>query len=136
MPVYRVPKWTPGYCRGHDQGEALLLKTTKDGVSCLVIACHNGHLEIAKALVKASRDSRAAFLLMTDSVRGDSCLHVACHHGHLTAVDFLLSLPCAGLIGLQDRSGRTALEHAVASGQADADAAAAIRAAGRPQRPV
>ena len=33
--------------------EALLLQTTKDGGSCLCIACHNGHLEIAKALIKA-----------------------------------------------------------------------------------
>ena len=93
-----------------------------------------GHLEVAKALVNASGDSRDAFLLMTDSVHGLSCLHSACHFGHAAIVAFLLSLSCAGLVGLRDRSGRTALELAVAAGQTAA--AEAIRAAsGRPAPP-
>jgi hypothetical protein len=31
---------------------------------------------------------------------------------------FLVSLPCAGLVGLRDRAGRTALDYAVAEGHA------------------
>ena len=67
---------------------------------------------------------------MTDSACGYSCLHVACHFGHVTIVAFLLSLSCAGLVGLRDLFGRTALEVAVAMGQAGA--AEAIRAASAP----
>ena len=115
-------------------GEALLLKTTENGCSCLYIACAMGHLEVAKALFNASGDSRDAFLLMTDSVHGLSCLHSACHYGHAAIVAFLLSLSCAGLVGLRTSCGRTALDLAVAAGQTAA--AEAIRAAsGRPTPP-
>ena len=115
-------------------GEALLLKTEKDGCSCLYSACLQGHLEIAKALIKASGDvaARAAFLLMLNISNSCSCLHVASISGHVTVVVFLLS--CPGLVDLRDRSGRTALELAVAAGQTAA--AEAIRAAsGRPAPP-
>ena len=115
-------------------GQALLLKKDKGGWSCLLIACRIGHLEIAKALVHASGGSRAAFLLMTDSVHGFSCLHAACYYGHVPIVDFLLSLSCAGLVGLRDRSGYTALELAVAAGHTAA--AEAIRAASESGRPA
>ncbi len=109
-------------------GEALLLKTTEDGSSCLHIACQEGHLEISQA---GAGDSRAAFLHMTQNVSGSSCLHAPCRLGRAAIVDFLLSQSCAGLIGLRDRSGRTALDIAVAAGQTAA--AEAIRAAsGRP----
>jgi ankyrin repeat protein len=89
-----------------------------------------------KALVKASGDvaARAAFLLMLDISNSCSCLHVASISGHVTVVLFLLSLSCPGLVDLRDRSGRTALELAVAAGQTAA--AEAIRAAsGRPAPP-
>jgi hypothetical protein len=61
--------------------------------------------------------ARAAFLLMPDISNGCSCLHVASFFGHVTVVLFLLSLSCPGLGDLRDRSGRTALELAVAAGQ-------------------
>ena len=109
--------------------ESLLLKTQMEGLSCLHIACIQGHLETATTLVNASGGSRAAFLLMTDSVYGRSCLHAACHFGHVAIVDFLLSLSCAGLVGLRDRAGLTALEHAVALGHAGAGAILAAEAA-------
>ena len=63
---------------------------------------------------------------MTDSAYGISCLHAACHFGHVTIVDFLLSLSCAGLVGLRDRSGRTALDPADAAGQTAAAEATSV----------
>ena len=115
-------------------GEALLLMADKDGCSCLYIACLKGRHEIVKALVNGSGDSRAALLLMTDRACGRSCLHAACLSGRAAVVALLLSLPCAGLVGLRDGSGRTALELAVAAGHTAA--AEAIRAAsGRPAPP-
>jgi ankyrin repeat protein len=89
-----------------------------------------------KALINAGGDAatRAAFLLMPDISNGYSCLHAASFFGHVTVVLFLLSLSCPGLVDLRDRSGRTALELAVAAGQTAA--AEAIRAAsGRPAPP-
>ncbi len=76
-----------------------------------------GHLEIVKALVDGSGDSRAAVLLISESVYGCTCLHAACYFGHVTIVEYLLSLSCVGLVGLLDRSGYTELELAVAAGQ-------------------
>ena len=87
-----------------------------------------------KTLVIESGESRAALLLISESVSGRTCPHAACYFGHVTIVDFLLSLSCAGLVGLRDRSGYTALEHAVVAGHTAA--AEAIRAASESGRPA
>ena len=55
-------------------GEALLLKTDKDGYSCLHIARQQEHLEIAKTLIQAGGE---ALLLQIDK-DGASCLYIAC----------------------------------------------------------
>jgi ankyrin repeat protein len=102
--------------------------TQIDGCSCLYVACQEGHLEVAKVLIQAGGE---ALLLMTDSVHGCSCLHAACFFGHSPIVAYLLSLSCVGLIGLRDRSGRTALELAVAQGHAGAAEAMRAAASGR-----
>ncbi len=107
-------------------GETLLLKTRKDDFTCLHVACSKGHLEIVTALVEAGGE---ALLLKTDSTYGFSCLHSACFVGHAPVVTYLLSLSCAGLVGLRDCSGLTALDLAVAEGHADV--AEAMRASGR-----
>jgi ankyrin repeat protein len=105
-------------------GKALVLATEINGGSCLHMACTKGHLEVAKVLIEAGGK---ALLLATDGAFGFSCLHAACGFGHLPLVRFLLTLPCADLVGLRDLSGRTALDLAIANHHADA--AEAVRAA-------
>ena len=53
---------------------------------------------------------------MTDSI---SCLHAARHFkfSHAIIVALLPSLSCAGLVGLGENAGHTALEFAFAAGQ-------------------
>ncbi len=109
-------------------GEALVLKTKRDGVSCLHFACRNGAVEIAKALIDAGGE---ALLLMTDNVMGASCLHLACASRQAEVVALLLSLPCAGLAGLRERNGFTALEFAAELAAAQEDTAEAMCAASR-----
>jgi ankyrin repeat protein len=88
-------------------GEALVLKTDIDGSSCLHIACHKGHRDIAKSLIKAGGE--ALPLMTTDD--GYSCLYIACQEGHLeiakalfkAAGDYLASISHAqeGILRLQ-----------------------------------
>jgi ankyrin repeat protein len=111
-------------------GEALLQKSSQDGRTCLYCACQGGHLQIVKALIEAGGE---ALLLTTEGVHGGSCLHAACYRGHAAVAALLASLPCAGLVGLRDRYGLTALDLAVINGHVGA--AEAVRAASRRPAP-
>ncbi len=111
--------------------QALLLKTNKNGFSCLYVACQIGHLEVAKALVEAGGE---ALLFTTEAAFDYSCLHIACTSYHAAVAALLAPLPCAGLIGLRSRSGRTALDVAVDAGHAAA-AEAVLAASARPAPP-
>jgi uncharacterized protein len=116
-------------------GQALLRKTQKDARSCLYAACEHGRLAAARAVVEAGGEE---LLLATESIYGFSCLHAACCFGHATVVDYLLSLPCAGLVGLLDHGGRTAFDIAIHVGRVGAEKtirAARARAARRADSP-
>ena len=59
-------------------GRELLMLTTDDGISCLIIAAGEGHLEVAKLLVEAGGRE----LLMLTAINGWSCLCSAAEQGH------------------------------------------------------
>jgi hypothetical protein len=63
-------------------GRELVMMIRNDGVSCLHISAHNGHLEVVNAQLEAG--GRELLMLTKDT--GSSCLHINAQNGHLKVV--------------------------------------------------
>ncbi len=60
-------------------------KSTKDGVTSLMMACKNGNIEVVKHLISNGAD------INKPNKIGVTALFVACQYGHGKAVEYLLS---------------------------------------------
>ena len=85
----------------------------KDGITCLHIACNEGHVEIVRELVRVGGEDLLAIM----STDGESCLHIACGRGHLAVVKLLLAAApnALSLLNMESRTGVTCLLSACSS---------------------
>ena len=86
-------------------GRELLMLTTDDGASCLMVSAQNGHLEVVRALLEAG--GRELLMLTRDD--GVSCLWISAHKGHLDVLNALLEAGGRELLMLTNDCGVSCL---------------------------
>ncbi|XP_065200687.1 protein fem-1 homolog CG6966 isoform X2 [Planococcus citri] len=96
-----------------------IVNTKTGGATPLVMACRNGHLEIAKFLVnrcKADIELTGSDIEVSNR-HGHTCLMIACYKGHFHIAKYLLSLHAD--VNRKSVKGNTALHDCAESGNLD-----------------
>ena len=79
----------PSTCRPATQKSMFIFSSAEPGATPLYVACHNGHLEVARLLLKAGAAKDQA------QTQGATPLYVACQKGHLDIARLLLEAGAA-----------------------------------------